>query len=404
MNSRRPLPAYMAVGLAMTFLSFSATSFSADTPIAGTNLNTPDSPASSIVGGSTQGLVRPGNPAEFGVDVLNALGQNGNLNSGVAVEASPAMLLMHTVGRLLTQPEYRSNAWLRFLWRISLSVATAKGQSSYNQARAVGSGLRFTLFDVGDPIEDLALDGCQTDAQSRAWLVADQATKGQEIIPGKAFPSQDIHDSVADTLNKKCQKDAALRNWNRSAWSVSGANAWISQNGKPKQLTQQGYQINTTLAYGFDGFHAISDEDLAKNVWAQKLQLVTGLQYANKQVVPDPVTNGVFHVQNSMLYGTQVRFRPVTDPKILDAHSQGFSFVNTILSLEVAYIVARPDTTAPTRDLTVTAGFEFKIVDGMYFDLGIGKDKKTTGGTSKGFGAAQFKYNFGGSSSLFAGP
>jgi hypothetical protein len=389
----------------------------ADAPPTGPSLNTPESPASTIVGASTQGITHAGTAAEAGFSLLNGFDVNGNLKTGVGIEVAPALMFMpySSHGSWITTDTYRSNpdgfSLTRLAARTSLSLATAKGANTTDQSVAAAAGIRTTLFDAGDPILDTTLADCQKAAALQGISIAEQLQK--TYVPPKDFkpgplPTDDIQLAFVTAGVNKCKSGANNRNWNRSSWNISLADSYVSPTGAVGKLKQQTYQFNTTLAYGFDGFKPMCENlgaddcktRLGKQSWFPKhSQLVLAIQYQDGALVPDPKKKGMFYQQNAWQFGTQLRMKPWVDPGTGISSKQS-NWSATLISLELVYSRATPEALAASNDLQLIFGSELKLGATTFLDFGLGMDRKRTTGTpNKGFALTQFKWNFGSASS-----
>ncbi len=111
-------------------------------------LMVPSSPAFAILGLSPENVARPATVGEFTASILNGVDANGNLQTGVAIDTSPYLLLR---GDQLTIRDYNDNPLKRWLARTQLSLATAKGSSDDDKALLAAVGMHVTLWDEGDP-------------------------------------------------------------------------------------------------------------------------------------------------------------------------------------------------------------------------------------------------------------
>ncbi len=210
----------------------------ADAPIAGTNLNTPESAAASIIGGSTQGVIHAGSPSQLGISLLNGLDGSGNLKAGTGAELAP-----WPVFGWITPTEYRDDPVMRILGRTTLSFATAKGTGGGAAPVSLGFGISTSLIDRTDPMLDgdvSQLDpatdnGCvqAIDNEINTRTTQAERTINTATAEGVAKLSKAIADidQSQTPLLKKCFKKGAIRLWNRSAWNVSAAYAVTTPTG-----------------------------------------------------------------------------------------------------------------------------------------------------------------------------
>jgi hypothetical protein len=383
----------------------------ADAPISGAQLNTPESPASTIVGASTQGITHPGTAAEAGLSLLNGLDANGNLKTGVGIEASPVLLAMPYLSSdsWITADSYKANpegfSWTRLAARTSLSIATAKGANTIDQSVAVAAGLRTTIFDMSDIALDQIARDCIIGAEN------DSAALVQSMPPTELntpFPSDDVVKAFVGARDAKCVKESKDRNWNRSSWNLSIADSYVSPDGTTNKLKQQTFAVNSTLAWGFDGFRqpcasltvTRCANTIGGNRWFENhAQLVFGLQFQNGALVPDPKNKGQFFSQDAWQFGTQLRMKPWSQvAKDPSASSNRLS--QTVISLEAVYISAFPEGMSHSNDFQVIASSELQLSDTLYLDFGFGVDRKQSTGKETALALTQFKWNFGSNPTL----
>ncbi len=372
------------------------------------SLNTPESPASAIVGSSTS-IDRPASPIALGTSLLNGFDTSGNFKTGVAVEAAPFLLFNYLLPEhaWITRDSYGASYGQRLLSRTSFSLATAKGASNSDKSVALGIGGRIVLLDAGDPVKDAGLGDCFETAIAKGKELNDAVTKVIPSLPaGEEQPGTTAGEAVFQAAYAKCRTHASDRYWNRSAWSLSSAVSFNSPEGSYKSVSEQTVDVETSFAYGFDGLSSI-DEDRYKTAsglggWLMRnAQVIVGLKYANGQVVADPNNKGSFYSQNSYGGGGAFRFRFVPLQHDQHAVDSDFSFKNTLGSVAVFYASTYPQGSAHANNLNITISSEFKIGDKTYIDLGIGDARADQGGKNSGFALTQLKYNLASASSLF---
>src|SRR5687767_2554987 len=120
------------------------------------DFSVPEAPAFTVLGVSPQDVSRPGTPAAFTTSLLRAVGENGKLQNGIAIDVAPYLAL---AGATFTLGEYQKNAGQRFAARTKLSFGTTQAEDEAKTQR-LALGLHFTLFDYGDPRGDPKLIQC----------------------------------------------------------------------------------------------------------------------------------------------------------------------------------------------------------------------------------------------------
>src|SRR5262249_16127690 len=121
------------------------------------DLSVPESPAFTILGLTPQTVVRPTSPREFATSLLNGVDENGNFQTGVALDTAPFLLFF---GKDVTINNYRRSYLTQFLSRSQFSFAVVKGASEGDKSSRIATGLNLTLWDRGDPRLDRELDSC----------------------------------------------------------------------------------------------------------------------------------------------------------------------------------------------------------------------------------------------------
>lgn len=140
-------PATSSSMLAVATLCFASTTAAQD---AGLELLTavPESPAFVFLGASPTEVTRPGAVRDFGVALISGIDEEGRVRQGVALEATP---WFYVPGLSIPLAEYRED-WLKYMLANSqLSVGTARTAGD-SAATDLAVGLRFTLWDRGDPM------------------------------------------------------------------------------------------------------------------------------------------------------------------------------------------------------------------------------------------------------------
>jgi hypothetical protein len=91
---------------------------------------------------------------------VNGVSREGQLQTGLALDSAPYLL---AYGDRITLNDYGRRYMVRLLSRFSVSVATAKAESSDDKAVRLALGFRATLWDLGDPRTNQELLGCFRD-------------------------------------------------------------------------------------------------------------------------------------------------------------------------------------------------------------------------------------------------
>ncbi len=297
----------------------------------------PDSPAFDVLGVKPENVVNPASARSFGLSLLNGADPQGNIQTGFALDTAPYQFTGVTLG------EYRKNYFQRLLSRTQLSIGTTKGGSDDDKSVRASVGLRFTLFDLGDPRLDEGLDKTFnqiTDSifdnlRAKKFEIGDKKAdlverrKQAESANNAALVEElDQQIKMADdelTALAKKQEEAGSKAWesaldehNKGVWNASSAAigvapVFFSETGSYSDLDSEGYAVYGTFAYGFDGFRARPPETGAsRGWWARNAQVLVHARYTENQ--QEALNDGSgFRKQNTTVYGGQFR---VQGPRI----------------------------------------------------------------------------------------
>jgi hypothetical protein len=331
------------------------------------DLSVPESPAATVLNVTPNTIVRPGTPREFATSLLSGLDQNGNLQTGLAIDTAPFMLFN---GANVTLQDYNSNYLTRLLSRTQFSLAATKGASADDTSARLALGFNLTLLDKGDARVYHPQRGADGDV-----LSCFKASIQPPAAPSVPNPTQAeidqinaaakaINDGVAD----KCRETVRKANWNRTSWIVAYAPSWISENGKSSDFRWNGGAFWTSFAYGFEGVPSLSKIG----------QLILHARFRTKEQVDDPANPGQFLSQNSTIFGG--RFR---------AGNPSFAF-----NVEGAWVRNHPSGLAAFNANRFSLGAEARISSNLYLVVSGGSNVGDSGGQKKGFLMTSFKYGF----------
>jgi hypothetical protein len=140
------------------------------------DLSVPDSPAFAALGITPDKVTHPASPRELATALQSGIDDSGNLQTGVAIDTVPYLLLF---GDALTLGEYRKNtfdqfSWRRLLARTQFSLGTTKGTDQDDKSVRLALGFRVTPWDEGDTRLDEKLTTCIEKIQS--FALADMGT------------------------------------------------------------------------------------------------------------------------------------------------------------------------------------------------------------------------------------
>lgn len=138
------------------------------------------SPAFTVLGFSSEQVIRPTTPKQLALALLNGKDDADNPHTGVAVEIAPFLLFStgREDGPLSIENYQTKENWLRRIAaRTLLSFAFTRGTSPDDPSLRLAVGLRTTLLDKGDPRYSAKLDsaaGMISNSPNRLLLLARQ--------------------------------------------------------------------------------------------------------------------------------------------------------------------------------------------------------------------------------------
>jgi len=331
----------------------SATVGSADP--AALDLSTPESPAFTVLGLTPETVVRPSSPGELASTLINGFDQNGNYQTGVAIDTTPYLLL---AGGNITLAKYRESRMIQALSRLQFSVATTKGTSDSDKAVRASLGVRLTLWDRGDPRLDTELSNC----------MAQSLEMPPPLNPLSASTNVELLEQELELKAQACRTASQKRNWNKSSFVIAGAPAWISPDGLSKNFRLDGGGLWTSFAWGFENVPGLD----------RHAQLIFHARYRNNETVPDPRTQGAFLRQNSTTLGGRFRF--------------GLPTLNG--NFEGVYVNNRP-TIRPRETYTrYTVGAEKRLANNLWLSVSFSRDAGRNLGDNNMTFFSNIKWNF----------
>ncbi len=377
------------------------------------DLLVPDSPAFSVLAVAPETVVRPESPRDFAVSVLNGVDPEGNLQSGVAIDTAPYVL---TGVDLI---DYRLDPLERFLSRTQLSIATVKGSSANDESVRASVGLRFTLFDRGDPRMDRSLDEAfyrtihAARDQERAKLTqlsdvletlqndidktqqeleqaqkegnTTRVTELQDRIEAQQAHADEVKKAVDDEreeledMTEKTLQEAwtaTLKEHERGQWNATSAALGIapvffSEDGRYDDLAGQAYAIYGTLSYGFDHLGRSRAEHGAGRWLSRNAHLLLHARHTTNQ--KEAVEgSSEFREQDATVVGAQLRVR---GPRIWSDQKGG----DLAFALETDYVLKDFEGGGDDHTLRIIGLTEMKPFKNSGFTL-----KVAVGGESGG--------------------
>ncbi len=391
------------------------------TPIKETadDLAVPDVPAITVLDVTPETVVRPSSPRQLVVGVLEGLDPSGELQTGLAFETSPYLLLggneETTIG------EYNDSYGVRLLSGTGLSLATAKGTTD-DEAVRLAAGLTLTLWDRGDPRlkSGHGLPTCLVNGLKRltsenqefnqelnkrmgqAFSPFDEnakriveeevsdATKSENLqeqiqlgkLAAEAVQFEDLlpeHEITAAPVKVKACRDAHEEaSWNASAWNFGLAPTWISPSGDVGDLEWSGMAIYSSLAYGFEEIPMLRDT----------AQLIVHGRYRMDEEAPLPDMPNTFVEQDSLTLSGQLR---IIGFDISRFDKKGGSDLNFLG--EVAHIQNWRDDASDEAIWRYTLGAEYRLTESLYLKASVGTQDGESESSDESFMLFNLKWN-----------
>ena len=307
------------------------------------DLAVPESPAFGALGLTPEEVSRPTTARELATSFLNGVDRNGNFQTGVAIDTAPYMLL---AGPKITLQDYQKGPYLtRFLARWQASFASTKGSGSDDPSARLALGMRFTVFDRGDPRMDTVLVTCLAREAKR---VLDSSA------PISPLASEEEQATLLGQREEQtragvrpCREAAARRRWNRSAWIAGLAPTWTSADGTTAQIDYSGTAVWTSVGFGFERVPVLEDHAM----------LAFYLKGRTGEIVPDTFESGAFVTQDNVTTG--VRF-------LVGSPSSQFNVEMLWLDND------RPDE-REDQYWNLGIGFEQRLIDNTWLNLSFGR-------------------------------
>lgn len=308
------------------------------------DLAVPESPAFSALGVTPEQVIRPTSGRDLATSVLNGIDRAGNLQTGVAVDAAPYMLL---AGSAITLAQYQEPGeyLMRFLARWQVSFASTKGAGTGDPSARVALGTRVTLYDSGDPRTDATLLQCLVREGERVL------NNAPRIAPTATAEEREFALSHREALVREgvgpCRDASARRRWNRTAWTAGLAPTWTSADGTASELAYSGTALWTSAGYGFEDVPVLEDHAM----------VAVYLKRRGREIVPDQLVPGAFITQNNVSVGGRLLLGW--------PHSQ--------FNLET--LLVRNDRTDLLDDhyWNVSMGFEQRLTGNTWLSLSVGR-------------------------------
>lgn len=239
----------------------------------------PSSAGFAILGVSPESVLTPRKGSEFAIGLLNGLDQQGNFQSGIAIEANP---YFWTLPERIQLDKYLNDKGYRLWSGFSFSLATASGQEDADKADRIGFGVNYT-YDFDDPLFSPDLSKCIFRVQDE---IGDEYLRERQAIGAAEAAGRDLDDESASAavgrtadvartgLIERLQKAGAerteqcyrdLARWNRTVFQLGlavhnsevGGESPIDENGQSAWVSYSRglgthYQLTLHVDYGDD--------------------------------------------------------------------------------------------------------------------------------------------------------
>lgn len=370
----------------------------------------PESPGFTILGLTPQEVTRPATPREFATALINSFDRNGNFQSGIAIDVAPFQLLLD-VNRDEDYIDFQAGKetrdknreplkhyFTRLLWRTQFSLATTKGTSESDKSARLGAGLNLTFFDFGDPNTDFFLRECidNVDLELEAQAIKDMGLPPDRSKWGRAEIEQFrarqselfqresliISQGYYEKKYKKCSKESEKRNFGRSSFGVGFAGSWISKNGESSKFTNNGQGLWASLNYGFEHFPGFRCSELELEKEENRCitpQLIFHFRRRIKEIVPNPLLEGMFTTRDSNLFGMRLRVGVPT----------------WSVNFEGVYRGERYAGRTSSNSIQASVGADYRLAKNLYLNFSIGGETKESNIPNTGKVFVRTAFNWG---------
>lgn len=249
-----------------------------------------EAPAFGLLGVDPTEIKRPETLRQAGVAILNGLDQEGNLQTGFALEIAPILAFSP---QSFDADRYMDSPLRQAMSRFKLTMAAAKGTGAGNDAglRAT-SGIVWVPIDTGDPYANRALNTCLRgviDAYENIPSVTETVptTAGKpETNPILVKSAQVDPNALArNALSENCR----IKHNSRSrafTLQLGLAPLFVSETGNFADLKGRGYTFSAVAAMGLNGVFGVAPTSKFTS------QLILGYTYRDKEMIVDPTVAG----------------------------------------------------------------------------------------------------------------
>ena len=257
-------------------------------------------------------------------------------------------------GQTATLDDYTSKFGVRALSNLEMSLAAANGESS-NDVDRYSAGLRWTVFDDGDP--RIVTRRCVEDAGRKALAQTDYDTGLSDADEAKLL-----------SAIKKCYEDWHRDHWNDQALDLGVAFSWA-----------EGTSTLIGVHQGSTGVYVSWSHGVGKNA-----QFVAHGRYVFDQLAVDK--SDVFFNQDQGYLGA--RFRMKIDDRMA-------------FNTEAAVVFTNPDRRSSDRYSQLGASLEYKLADNLWLSISTSGKASSANEKSDLLTLGAIKWNFSDAMSLF---
>jgi len=318
----------------------------------------PDSPALSLIGVAADKTLRPQSPKALVTDLRTAFDDNGKLKNTISLAFVPYLVLEGGSARL---DRYNSEFGIRALANTEISLVAAAGEST-NDADRYSAGLRWNIFDDGDP------RSASLDCVINAVQIGRNALRDAGIVdhPERA---EEIREMVRVHLKETCYKDWRKDFWNAQALDIGLAYAWADGG-----TNLSGLEENSFGAYASWSF-PVSGRDG---------QVITHARYTVDQLAVSKA--GGFFNQDAGYVGARWR------------HKLG---ERSAINLEAGYTFTDPTNMPSDSYAQYGVSLEYRLSQDLWFVASTGGRSNADNEDDDVRGLAAIKWNLANAASIF---
>ena len=332
------------------------------------DLSVPESPAFVAIGLSPDTIVRPTTPREFATAVLNGVDRNGNLQTGMAIDAVPYLVW---AGSKVSLHQYRTSVATQILSRSQVSFATTKGGGDDDPSVKLAIGGHSTLYDSEDPrLNNDALLQCYSEIPLLRITDLGIGLSDEERTRRIELAREQFERTVLKPRTEDCREQFRRKaRWNGTSVIVAGASTWVSATGLAKDLDTRSSSFWTSFSYGFDGVPGLSDN----------AQLVGHVRHHSNELVVDADLPGGQEIRDTTFAGVRLR-----------AGTSSFG-----LNVEAAYVRTKSEVRPEDTSTRLSFMAERRLAPNLWLNVSFSGDSGAAPETTQGLSVlSAFKYAF----------